>query len=65
MSWEQHLVNSQVNIGRAVFEMNRPGGLKTDSWYKEKPDEKYIVEQIKEGILELQQALKEIENTLF
>lgn len=56
MSWQQDIVNSQVNINRAVFEHNRGGLLKTDPSYKENPDLKYISEQIGEAIKSLTTA---------
>jgi hypothetical protein len=64
MSWEQHLVDAEVEIRRSVFEMNRPGFSKSASYYKEKPDEEYIKIHIKEAIKNLTTALAELDNQL-
>lgn len=37
-NWEEALISAEVEIARASFEMNRPGGLKTDPWYADEPD---------------------------
>lgn len=56
MSWEQNLVNAQVSVNRSVFEMNRPGALKTDPEYKDEPDPMYIVREISDAIDQLENA---------
>ena len=61
MSWQQNLVNAQVEVNRAVFELNRPGYPKDKPYYKEKPDERYIENCIKEAIKDLTAALRGIE----
>jgi hypothetical protein len=53
MSWEQSLVNAQVEVNRAMFEMNRPGAVRTDPWYAEHPDVEYIREHIRAAIADL------------
>ena len=65
MSWKQDLVNADMELNRCVFEMNRPGHLKTDVCYKEKADLNYIKEHMREALKDLQSALKKIDNTLF
>jgi hypothetical protein len=54
-TWEQALVNSQVSVNRAVFEMNRPG-LPANSLYR--ADEPRI-DYVREQALEATQALEE------
>lgn len=62
MSWKQQLVNSQVSVDRAVFEMNRNGFPKGHQLRKERDeiDLGYISIQVKEAIQELTQELREL-----
>lgn len=64
MSWEQYLVDAQVEVNRSVFEMNRPGALKSASYYKETPDKEYIKIHIKEAMKNLTTAFAELDNQL-
>jgi hypothetical protein len=64
MSWEQKLVNAQVEVSRSVFEMNCSGHIKTDPAYKKEPDTDYIKQHITEAIKDLQASLVELDNQL-
>lgn len=57
-TWEQALVNAQVEVNRAVFEMNRPGALATDLWYAKEPRLAYINECVTGAIADLQACLR-------
>lgn len=59
MSWEQDLVDSQMLINRAVFEMNKRGRVKPEPVRPE-----YILEQIKEAAKSLNSAIKILSNEL-
>ena len=50
MSWEQDLVNAQVEVNRIVFEMNR----------EKTQDKKYIITHAKEAIKDLNEALEKL-----
>ncbi len=50
------LVNAQVEINRAVFEMNRPGYPKDDPCHKDEPDLEYIEERIQLAMESLRKA---------
>ena len=65
MSWGQNLVNANMELNRAMFEMNRKGHPKNDPCYKEKPDETYILKHMKDALKDLQHAIKELDNALF
>lgn len=54
-SWEQALVDAQVEINRAVFEMNRDGGVPPA-----KPDLAYIREKVRAAIEDLQDCAARI-----
>lgn len=56
MSWEQNLVNSQVEVNRSVWEMNRPGIPQDEPGHKETPDPHYILEHIADAINQLENA---------
>jgi len=59
MSWEQNLVNAQMEVNRAVFEHNAPGRCPP-----ELIDIEYVKEHIREAIKDLQASLTEIEGTI-
>jgi hypothetical protein len=50
VSWEQALVDADVEIARAMFEMNRPGALESDPWYARESDLAYIREHVASAI---------------
>lgn len=56
-SWQGALCGADVEIARSMFEMNRPGTLKTDPSYAEKPDLAYIREHVESAIADLEEAL--------
>ena len=64
MSWEQNLVNAQVEIDRAVFEMNRPGYPKGDVCHKDFPDIQYIDDCIIKAMKDLNASTKELRNDI-
>jgi hypothetical protein len=55
-TWEQALVDADVEIARSLFEMNRPGALETDSWYAPEPDLAYIREHVAAAIVSLEEC---------
>jgi len=55
-SWEQALVDAEVEIARSMFEMNRPGALETDAWYAPEPDLAYIREHVAAAIEALEEC---------
>lgn len=63
MSWQQALVNAQVGVNRAVFEMNRPG-LPPDSRARKAIDYQYLCRQIEAALADLQNAESEIRSSV-
>lgn len=51
----QSLIYAQVNVNRAVFELNRKGYPKGHELRAE-PRKEYILEQVEEAILELEKV---------
>ena len=56
-SWEQALVNADVDVARAMFEMNRPGALETDPEYTTEPDLAYVREHVALAIAALDECM--------
>lgn len=56
-NWRQELVNAQVDVNRAVFEMNREGFPKGHASRK-KMDEVYLKACVNGAIVSLQECLK-------
>jgi hypothetical protein len=56
-SWEQALVDADVEVSRAMFEMNRPGEPVDAPWYKPEADLRYIEAKIREAIELLRESL--------
>lgn len=57
VSWEQALVDSQCEVNRAVFELNRRGALKSEPWYIEHSRPEVIREHATEAIKCLRECL--------
>lgn len=62
MSWQQYIVNAQVSVNRAVFELNKVGFPKGHKLRKEENeiDHTYISECIQQAIKELNEARKKL-----
>lgn len=61
MSWGQDVVNVQVSVNRAVFEMNRRG---MQPPLKAEPRNEYILQELKLAAQDLNTAIKELENQI-
>ena len=61
MNWRQRLVNAQLLVNRAVYEMNRGGFTINNPEYKKDPDMKYILVQVFDAVNELNELIKEYE----
>lgn len=61
-TWEQSLVNAQVNVNRSVWAMNEDDDYNDFGYPKKMTRHEYILEQINEGIHELMDAKTMLEN---
>lgn len=57
MNWKQDLINAQVEVNRAVFEMNKPG---IPGIHRQKIDPEYVVEHVRSAIEDLKNVLTQI-----
>lgn len=61
MSYQQHIVNAQVSVNRAVFEINRKGSKRA---YPKAINTEYLGRCIDDAIKDLTEARKKLKNEL-